>query len=189
MSAEAKEEETPAQVTRDRARRKAFWKRKKVLQETKSVASPQVSVVIHPVNSGACLEPTHFVSETKTIASPQVSVVSHPVNSGACLEPTFFDSEPNIHLTLEKETVHTAKFQSDLNKLCAEETESEQSDSEIDSPSASGNCLKEGEQSLRCTGCTRFIQKVSGLLPLIKCLVSNTGRNYILRKMNTRPVV
>ena len=37
--------------------------------------------------------------------------------------------------------------------------------------------------------CTRFIQKVSGLLPLIKCLVSDTGRNYMLRKMNTRPVV
>ena len=110
-------------------------------------------MVIHPVNSGACLEPTHFVFETKTIASPQVSVVSHPVNSGACLEPTFFDSEPNIHLTVEKETVHTAKFQSDLNKLCAEETESEQSDPEIDSPSASGYCLKEGEQSLKCTGC------------------------------------
>ena len=54
---------------------------------------------------------------------------SHPVNSGACLEPTLFDSEPNRHLTVEKGTVNTAKLQPDLNKLCAEEAESEQSDS------------------------------------------------------------
>ena len=52
-----------------------------------------------------------FVSETTTVASPQVSVDSHPVNSGACLEPTFFDSEPNRHLTVEKGTVNTAKLQ------------------------------------------------------------------------------
>ena len=78
---------TPAQMARDCARRKAFWKRVKVarklnaenwaahyarLEETKSVASPHVSVVSHPENSRACLEPTPFVSETRTVASPQV---------------------------------------------------------------------------------------------------------------------
>ena len=51
------------------------------------------------------------------------------MNSGACLEPTFLDSEPKRHLTVEE-------LQPDLNKLCAEEAESEQSDSDIDSPSA-----------------------------------------------------
>ena len=140
-----------AQVARDRSRRKAFWKRTKFarklsseywaahyarLQETKSVASPQVPVVSHPEKSGACLVSTHFVSETTKVASPQVSVDSLPVNSGACLDPTFFDSEPKRHLTVEE-------LQLDLNKLCAEEAESEQSDSDIDSPSACGNCLKE----------------------------------------------
>ena len=149
-----KKNKPPAQVARDRSRRKAFWKRTKFarklsaenwaahyaqLQETKSVASPR-SVVSLPEKSGACLESTNLVG------SPQVSVDSLPVNSGACLEPTFFDSEPKRHLTVEE-------LQPDLNKLCAEETESEQSDSDIDSPSACGNCLKEGEQFPRCTGC------------------------------------
>ena len=71
-------------------------------------------------------------------------MVSHPASSGACLEPTPFVSEPNTsnrHFTVKKGTVNTAKFQSNLNKLCAEEAESELSDSDIDSPSACGNCI------------------------------------------------
>ena len=102
-------------------------------------------MVSHPEKSGACLESTHFVSETTKVASPQVSVDSLPVNSGACLEPTFFDTEPRRHLTGEE-------VQPDLNKLCAEEAESEPSDSDIDSPSACGNCLKDGGQFPRCSG-------------------------------------
>ena len=105
-----KKKKPPAQVARDRTRRKAFWKRIKVarklsaenwaahyarLQETKSVASPQVPVpvVSHPEKTGACLESTHFVSETTKVASPQVSVDSLPEKTGACLEPTHFVSE------------------------------------------------------------------------------------------------
>ena len=68
------------------------------------------------------------------------------VNSGACLEPTFFYSESKRHFTVEE-------LQPDLNKLCAEEAESELSDSNTDSPSACGNCLNEGGQFPRCTGC------------------------------------
>ena len=94
-------------------------------------------MVSHPEKSGACLESSHFISETPKVASPQISVDSLPVNSGACLEPTFFDSEPKRHLAVEE-------IQPDLNKLCAEEAESEQSNSYIDPPSANGNCLKEG---------------------------------------------
>ena len=152
-----KKNKTPAQVARDRSRRKAFWKRTKFarklsaenwaahyarLQEMKSVASPQVPVVSHP----ACLESTQVVSETTKVASPQASLDSLPVNSGTCLEPTCFDSEPKRHLTVEE-------LQPDLNKLCDEEAESEQSDSDIDSPSACGNCLKDGGQFPRCSGC------------------------------------
>ena len=77
-----KNNKPPAQVARDRSRRKAFWKRTKFarklsaenwaahyaqLQETKSVASPR-SVVSLREKSGACLESTNLV------ASPQVSV-------------------------------------------------------------------------------------------------------------------
>ena len=132
-----KKNKPPAQVARDRNAR---------LQETKSVASPQVPVVSHPEKSGACLESTQVVSETTKVASPQASLDSLPVNSGACLEPTCFVSEPKRHLTVEE-------LQPDLNKLCAEEAKSEQSDSDIDSPSACGNCLKDGGQFPRCSFC------------------------------------
>ena len=191
-----KKKKPPAQGARDRTRRKAFWKRTKVARmlsaenwaahyrETKSVDSQQVSVpvVSYPENSGACLESTYFVSETTTVASPQVSVDSHPVNSGACLEPTFFDMEPNRHLIVEKGTENTAKLQPDLNELCAEETESEQSDSDIDSPSACGNCMKDGEQFSRCTGCNyvRFCSK--------NCQVEDwPSHNQLCRAIQTLP--
>ena len=36
---------------------------------------------------------------------------------------------------------------------------------------------------------TRFIQKVPGLLPLLKCLMSDPNRNYMWRKTNNRPVI
>ena len=179
----------PPQVARDRSRRKAFWKRTQVarklsaenwvahyarLQETKSVASPQVPVVSHPEKSGACLESTHFVSETTKVASPQVSVDSLPVNSGACLEPTFFDLEPKRHLTIEE-------LQPDLNKLCAKEAESEQSDSDIDSPSACGNCLKDGGQFPRFSGC-KYVQYCS-----TNCLVEDwPSHKQLCRAIQTK---
>ena len=98
------------------------------------------------VSYWTCLESTQVVSETTKVASPQTSLDSLPVNSGACLEPTCFVLEPKRHLTVEE-------LQPDLNKLCAEEAKSEQSDSDIDSPSACGNCLKDGGQFPRCSGC------------------------------------
>ena len=91
-------------MARDSARHKAFWKRTKVakqlraknfpahyakLQETKSLASPQFSVVSQPENSGACLDSTTIVSETKTVARPKVTAVSGPVNCGTCLDTNF----------------------------------------------------------------------------------------------------
>ena len=92
-----KKKKTPAQVARDSARRKAFWKRTKLarqlraknfaahyakLQDTKTLASPQFSVASHPENSGACLDST----TVRTVARPKVTVVSQPVNSGTCLD-------------------------------------------------------------------------------------------------------
>ena len=122
------------------------------------------------------------LQETKTVPSPQVSVpvISHPENSG-CLE-TILVSESNSHLTIERGTVNTAKVQSDLHELSAEATESEKSfildtsaeselrkyllnqssepDSDVDLPSVCGNCMKEGEDLRRCTGC-KFIRYCS----------------------------
>ena len=75
-----KTKKTAAQVARDSARGKAFWKHTKVsrqlrakifatnyakLQETRMVASPQVSAVSHPESSGACLDTTSSVSAVK----------------------------------------------------------------------------------------------------------------------------
>ena len=63
-----KKKKSPAQVTRDRARRKDYWKRMKIarqlraenlaghnrLQETEAVASPQSTVVSHPESYICC---------------------------------------------------------------------------------------------------------------------------------------
>ena len=59
---------------------------------TRTIASLQVSVVSHSVNSD-CLDRKSFVSATRTVASPQVAVVSHPKYSG-CFDRTFTVSEP-----------------------------------------------------------------------------------------------
>ena len=62
------------------------------MHETRTVASSQVSVVSHLVNSD-CLDRKSSVSATRTVASPQVAVVSHPEYSG-CLDRTSTVSEP-----------------------------------------------------------------------------------------------
>ena len=100
-----KKKKTPAQVARDRARRKAFWKRTKLarqlraknfaahyakLQDTKTLASPQFSVASHPEHSGACLDST----TVRTVARPKVTVVSQPVNSG-----TYLDTNSSVSAT------------------------------------------------------------------------------------------
>ena len=101
-------------------------------------------------------------------------MVSLPEHSG-CLDRTSTVSEPHRHLAVERESVNTAQAQSDLNELSVQEAESEQSsilgsdelelrqyffnqstepDSEsvVDSPLVCGNCMKQGEDLLRCTG-------------------------------------
>ena len=88
-----------------------------LLQETQTVASPQVHVVRQPEKSG-CLERTSAVSpsfqlqDTETVASPQVPVVSQPENSG-CLERTSAVSQSYSQLTVERELVGTAQVHSD----------------------------------------------------------------------------
>ena len=104
-----KKKKPPAQVARDGSLRKAFWKRTKVARMLSAD-----NWTAHYAR----------LQETKSVAIPQVPVVSHPEKSGACFEPTFIDSEPKRHLTIEEGTVNTAKLQPDLNKLCAEEAES-----------------------------------------------------------------
>ena len=68
-----KKKKTPAQVARDSARRKAFWKRTKVTRRLKAE------------NFAA-----HFakLQDTKTLASPQFSVASDPEISWPCLDST-----------------------------------------------------------------------------------------------------
>ena len=124
------------------------------------------------------------LQETKTVPSSQVSVpaISQPETSG-CLEVTALVSESNSCVTIEKGTDNTAKAQSDLHELSAEVAESEKSsilldtsdeleyrkhllnqfsepDSDEDSPSVCGNCMKEGEELRRCLGC-KFLRYCS----------------------------
>ena len=165
-------------MARDRARREGYWKRIKVprqlraenlalfykLQESQTVASPQVPVVSQPENSG-CLERTSSVSQsyqlqdTETVASPQVHVDRQPEKSGT-LERTSSVSQSFSHLTIEREPVCTAQVYLDLNKLSAEAEEHYSSFSEdyevLDIVCA--HCLKKGIQAelRRCTGCKIF---------------------------------
>ena len=147
---------TPAQVARDRDRRKLYWKRIKHARQLRKAQLRAENLAAYYAQ----------LQETRRVASPQVSVDSHPDNS-ECVD-TSTVSEPHRHLTVERETVniHVNQVQPDLNELSAQEAESEQSsildsdelefrqyffnqfsesDSEsvVDSPNVCGNCMKQ----------------------------------------------
>ena len=129
---------SPAQVARDRARQKEFWKCMRLprplraenlafhyrLLEAQKEASPQSSVVSQSESeNSSCLDRTSDGSksfqlqETETVASLQFSVVSQSENS-ACLDRTSDVSQSSRYLTIEREVVNThftAQVQSDLN--------------------------------------------------------------------------
>ena len=90
-----KKKKTPAQVTRDCARRKAHKKNIKVARKLRAE-----NFAAHRAQ----------LQETRKEASPQVTVVSQPENSG-CFERKSSVSEPNRHLTVEGESVKTAQVQ------------------------------------------------------------------------------
>ena len=163
-----KKKKTPAQVARDCARQKAYWKNVKVAKKLRAE-----NLAAH-----------NKLQETEAVPSSQVSVpaISQPENSG-CLEVTALVSESNSCVTIEKGTDKTAQAQSDLHELSAEVAESEKSsilldtsdelefrkhllnqlsepDSDEDSPSVCGNCMKEREELRRCLGC-KFVRYCS----------------------------
>ena len=142
-----KKKKTPAQVARDYARQKAYWKNVKVAKKLRAE-----NLAAH-----------NKLQETKTVPSSQVSVpaISQPEKSG-CLEMTALVSESNSCVT-----INTAQAQSDLHELSAEVAESEKSsilldtsdeldfrkhllnqfskpdsDEDSSSPSVCGNCMK-----------------------------------------------
>ena len=168
-----KKKKTPAQVARDRDRRKSYWKRIKLARQLRKAKLRAESLAAYYAQ----------LQETRTVASPQVSVDRHPDNS-ECVD-TSTVSEPHRHLAVERETVNidVNQLQPDLNELSAQEAESEQSsildsdelefrqyffnqssesDSEsvVDSPKVCGNCMKQGEEFPRCTGC-KFVRYCS----------------------------
>ena len=102
-------------------------------------------------------------------------MISQPEKSD-CFEVTALVLESNSCVTIKKGTDNTAQAQSDLHELSAEVADSEKSsilldtsdelefrkhllnqfsepDSDEDSPSVCGNCMKEGEELWRCLGC------------------------------------
>ena len=160
---------TPAQVARDRDR----WKRIKLARQLRKAQLRTENLAAYYAQ----------LQETRRVASPQVSVDSHPDNS-ECVD-TFTVSDPHRHLTVGRETVniHVNQVQPNLNELSAQEAGSEQSSildsdelefrqyffnqssesdsgSVADSQNVCGNCMKQGEEFPRCTGC-----KSSGIAP------------------------
>ena len=83
-----KKKKSLARMARDRIRRKAYWKVLKSaenaathyaqIQETRTIASPQVYVDGHPENSG-CMERTPNVSELQRHLTVEHSSESHQV--------------------------------------------------------------------------------------------------------------
>ena len=111
-----KKKKTPAQLARDRDRRKSYWKRIELARQLRKAKLRAENLAAYYAQLQA---------ETTTVASPQVYVDSHPDNSG-CVD-TATVSEPFRHLTVERETVNINQVQPDLNELSAQEAESEQS--------------------------------------------------------------
>ena len=93
-----KKKKTPAQVARDRARRKSYWKGIKLASQLRNAQLRAENLATYYVQ----------LQETRTVASTV--------------------PEPHRHLTVERETVNTTQVQSDFNELSAQEAESEQSD-------------------------------------------------------------
>ena len=130
-----------AQVARDHARRREFWKRMQIprqlraenlalhyrLLEAQTEASPQSSVYVvsQPESeNSSCLDRTsdgsksYQLQETETVASPQFSVVSQSESeNSACLDCTSDVSQSSRYLTI---TLFTSQVQSDLNLKSAE---------------------------------------------------------------------
>ena len=164
---------SPAQVARDCARRKEFWKRMQLprelraenlalhyqLLEAQTVASPQSSEVSQPESeNSSCFDRTsdgskyYQLQETEMVASPQFSVVSQSGSeNSACLDRTSDVSQSSTYLTIERlvvNTLFTAQVQSDLNKLSAEASveHSKCDDLEI----VCTRCLKKGSLTALC---------------------------------------
>ena len=138
-------------MARDCARQKPYWQNVKVAKKLRAE-----NLAAH-----------NKLQETKAVPSSQVSVpvISQPEKCG-CLEVTTLVSESNSCVTIEEGTDNTARTQSDLHELSAEAAESEklsilldtsdklefrkhllnqfsEPDSDEDSPSVCGNCLKD----------------------------------------------
>ena len=135
-----KRNKTPAQVARDRARRKAYWKRIKLARKLRAE-----NLAAH-----------NQLQETEKVASPQAPVVSQPENSG-CLDLTSAVSQSHRHLTIVGET---AQVQLDLNKLSPKggvEQSSILVENCEDSDVVCARCLKRGSRTelRRCAGCKK----------------------------------
>ena len=132
-------------MSRDRARRKAYWENIKVARNLRAE-----NFTAHNAQ----------LQEIWTVASPQSTVVSQPENSG-CLDRTSSFFESNRHLTVEGGFVNTAQVQSELNRLSAEVAGEHSSillDISEDSEVVCAQCLKKekGTELCRCAGCKSF---------------------------------
>ena len=116
---------SPAQVARDRTRRKEFWKRMLLPRQLRAEnltlhyrlleAQTEASVVSQPESeNSSCLDRTsdgsksYQLQETETVASPQFSVVSQSESeNSACLDRASDVSQSSRYLTIDREVVNT----------------------------------------------------------------------------------
>ena len=99
---------------------------------------------------------------------------------------------PHIHMLVWIENASTLETHSEeeivqfVDQYLTSKTDNEKTANLVglQSHKHSKTCRKKGKPI-----CTRFIQKVPGLLPLLKCLVLDPNKNYMWRKMNTRPLI
>ena len=143
-----KKKKTPAQVARDRARRKAYWKNIKVARKLRAENFAAHRAKLREAGKEASLQFYTVVSQPES------------ENSG-CLERTPSASQPNRRLTAEGDCFNTAQVQSDLNRLSAEAAEEHPSilvDNSEDSEVVCARCLKKGKgtELRRCAGCKSF---------------------------------
>ena len=138
-----KKKKIPAQVARDRARRKAYWKNIKVARKLRAENFAAHRAKLREAGEEASLQFYTVVSQPES------------ENSG-CLERTPSASQPNRRLTVEGDCFNTAQVQSDLNRLSAEAAEEHPSilvDNSEDSEVVCARCLKKRKRDRFASMC------------------------------------
>ena len=150
----------------DPDRRKSYWKRIKLARQLRKAQLRAENLAAHYAQ----------LQETRRVASPQVSVDSHPDNSECVDTSTVSEPHRHLTVereTVQPDLNELSAQEAESEQSCildSDELEfrqyffnqSSESDSEsvVDSPKVCGNCMKQGEEFPCCTGC-KFVRYCS----------------------------